>query len=612
MKKIDSFINQYSLLKTLRFKLVPIGKTSENFISKKLLELDVRRAELYEKVKGYMDEYHRYFIDNAFDSSCGVDVCAYADLYFKGNKSNKEKEQLKKEAENLRKEIAKILTSHKDYGKLFSKEMVTEVLPSTLSEVEKLNDTAEFNNFYTYFKGFNENRKNIYTSEEKSTGIAYRCINDNLPKYLDNAKTFLTVWEALSPENKEKLHTSFYGLISGTIEQMFEVNKFYAVISQKGIAAYNNLIGGYTLENGEKIQGLNEYINLHNQTVDKNHRLPVLKMLFKQILSDRESVSFIPEKFENDNAVLKAINDYWNAVQTIVTEDLTELFADIAGRGIYIKNGLAVSDISQKLTSSWNTVKSEWEKEYDAEFTKKKNDKYEENRENEWKKIASFSLENLQHYIGEKSVIEYCKEALSQKIETVINAYGKAKELLVSDYSNKRKSLAKNDSDIEVIKNFLDSIKDLEHFLEVFKGDGTEEDKNELFYGSFSKCLFEISLIDRLYDKVRNYITQKPYSTDKIKLNFENPVFLSGWPKGNEFANSSQIFRRNGIYYLAVMDKTLKNNLPKEYAKSDSADDEFEKMEYFVFGAHIPLPYYIYAYAREDKKRRKSAFFVSL
>lgn len=38
-----------------------------------------------------------------------------------------------------------------------------------------------------------------------------------------------------------------------------------------------------------------------------------MKQLYKQILSEKDSVSFIPEKFTSDNEVLLAIEDYYTA-----------------------------------------------------------------------------------------------------------------------------------------------------------------------------------------------------------------------------------------------------------------------------------------------------------
>ena len=158
MKKIDSFINQYSLSKTLRFRLIPYGNTLANFHARAVLEKDVKLAESYKRVKEYIDMYHKFFIDDALSSMEKMDIAAYKELYEKHNKTDKEKEQLKTEAEKLRKIIAKRLSSHPDYKKLFGKELILELLPKFLTDEEHRKTVSEFNLFTTYFVGFHENR----------------------------------------------------------------------------------------------------------------------------------------------------------------------------------------------------------------------------------------------------------------------------------------------------------------------------------------------------------------------------------------------------------------------------------------------------------------------
>lgn len=45
MKKIDNFTNLYPLSKTLRFKLIPVGRTEENFSIKQFLEADEKTGK---------------------------------------------------------------------------------------------------------------------------------------------------------------------------------------------------------------------------------------------------------------------------------------------------------------------------------------------------------------------------------------------------------------------------------------------------------------------------------------------------------------------------------------------------------------------------------------
>ena len=73
----------------------------------------------------------------------------------------------------------------------------------TLSREEAKDLVKEFSGFTTYFVGFHQNRENMYSAEEKSTGIAYRLINENLPKFIDNIVSFKKIMEV--PEMAAKM-----------------------------------------------------------------------------------------------------------------------------------------------------------------------------------------------------------------------------------------------------------------------------------------------------------------------------------------------------------------------------------------------------------------------
>lgn len=59
MKQLSELTGLYSLSKTLRFELKPIGKTLEYIESKGLIAQDEQRAEEYKKVKDIIDRYHK-------------------------------------------------------------------------------------------------------------------------------------------------------------------------------------------------------------------------------------------------------------------------------------------------------------------------------------------------------------------------------------------------------------------------------------------------------------------------------------------------------------------------------------------------------------------------
>ena len=135
----------------------------------------------------------------------------------------------------------------------------------------------------------------------------------------------------------------------------------------------------------------------------------------------------------------------------------------------------------------------------------------------------------------------------------------------------------------------LDAFKELQRFVKPMLGEGTEAEKDEKFYGEFVALWEELNQITPLYNKVRNYMTRKPYSTEKIKLNFENSTLMDGWDVNKESANTTVILRKNGLYYLAIMNP--KHNRVFE-AKNTNAEGEcYEKMEYKLLpGPNKMLP----------------------
>ena len=89
-------------------------------------------------------------------------------------------------------------------------------------------------------------------------------------------------------------------------------------------------------------------------------------------------------------------------------------------------------------------------------------------------------------------------------------------------------------------------------------------------------------------------MTKKPYSTEKIKLNFEKSTLLDGWDINKEEANLGLIFLKDNEYYLGIMDK--KNN--KIFREPEIAEDEpcYRKMEYKLLpGANKMLPKVFFA-----------------
>lgn len=619
-KKIDNFTNRYTVSKTLQFELIPVGKTEENFNKRAYLELDKTRTEHMNLVKGYMDRTHKAFIETIlkdFETTPLENLSEYFSFYNKRNKTEEEKREMLKIEANLRKQIANKFTKNSSFGSLFGKDVITTTLPTFLTDETEKEIVAEFKNYTTYFEDFHKNRKNLYDKDSKTTAISYRCINENLPKFIDNIAVFDKVANAFNKETMEEINATYSGLYGIPVEDVFTLDYFNFVLAQSGIDRYNSIIGGYSCDDGTKVKGINEYINLYNQQVakkDRSMRLPLLKPLYKQMLSDFNSISFLPATFSSDNEVLKAINDFYigneekNAEKTI--ENIVKLFSEFSSfdlSRIFVKNSAAITDISNSVFGNWSVIQNSWNKNYEEEnpIKKKTNlEKYYEKQKKDYKNIESFSIEALQllgeSYGEEKGKIsEYYSNHVVELANEINTAYKNVKPILSKPYESRGK-LQSNQHDIELIKTFLDSIKGFERFIKIVMGTGKEEDKDELFYGEFITLYDNLAQVDKLYDMVRNYLTKKPYSKNKVQLTFENPLFLAGWVSSEEHTRRSILFRKNEKYYLGILEKEH-NKLFKNFPYNVE-EDYYEKMNYnFLPDPHKMLPKVFFAQCNLSK-----------
>jgi CRISPR-associated protein Cpf1 len=260
-----------------------------------------------------------------------------------------------------------------------------------------------------------------------------------------------------------------------------------------------------------------------------------------------------------------------------------------------LRNDTGLTDISQKLFGHWGEITKAIETQLKSQYpktAKENEEKYNERITKLIKSADSFSV----FYINEcteKKIEDYFKnfdrsEETDDLFSRVLKNYETIKDLLNTDYPAD-KSLKQDKQGIEKIKNFLDSIKALQWFIKPLLGKGDEADKDAAFYAEFEKLLLELDKITPLYNMVRNYVTQKPYSTEKIKLNFENSTLADGWDVNKEHDNTTIILRKNGLYYLAILDKKHKKVLDKDVA--ETSGDCYEKMEYKLLpGANKMLP----------------------
>ena len=131
-------------------------------------------------------------------------------------------------------------------------------------------------------------------------------------------------------------------------------------------------------------------------------------------------------------------------------------------------------------------------------------------------------------------------------------------------------------------------------------GSGEEADKDNSFCAQLINVWESLDVITPLYNKVRNWLTRKPYSTKKIKLNFENAQLLGGWDMNKETDYTSVLLRKGNLFYLAIMDKRY--NHAFDFDKLPCDGDCFEKIDYKLLpGANKMLPKVFFSKSRIDE-----------
>ena len=618
MKAVEKFCGQkngYSRSITLRNRLIPIGKTEENIQKLKLLDKDMERAKAYDEVKKLIDEFHRTFIEEVLSKAS----FEWAPLYdqfdlFQTEKDKLKKNKIKKELEVLqgvmRKKIVESFKKDKRFEKLFKKELLTEFVPAVIKNDESGTITDKqaalnvFKGFATYFTGFHQNRQNMYSEEAQSTAISNRIVNENFPKFYANVKVFEYLKNNY-PEIINETEKSLAEFLKGKkLADIFSPESFNAVMSQRGIDFYNTVIGGISDESGsKKIQGLNEKINLASQQLPSEEKYKLKKkmtILYKQILSDRNTASFIPVGFEKSEEVYESVKHFKEEILDKVITNTKKLFdsVDYDLGQIYVP-AKEVTEFSLKLFGNWSIIhnglflleqdmakKALTEKQIEAlkkEIAKRNLSLLDlQNAYERWAKENDVKAEkNVRNYftLTELRVDEKSKE--KDSIEILKNL-----DVLYSKIDfKKQENLIKEKTSATPIKDYLDEIQNLYHYLKLVDYRG-EEQKDTDFYSKYDEIIQALSEIIPLYNKVRNFVTKKPNEIKKVKLNFDCPTLANGWDLNKESSNDAIILRKNGNYYLGIFNPKDK---PKfEYNNEDSG---YEKMIYKLLpGPNKMLP----------------------
>ena len=556
------------------------------------------------ELKRIADGYYRDYITHKLNDTNNLDFRnlfeAIEEKYKKNDKDNRDKLDLVEKSK--RGEIAKLLSADDNFKSMFEAKLITQLLPVYVEQnyigedKEKALETiALFKGFTTYFTDYFNIRKNMFKENGGASSICYRIVNVNASIFYDNLKTFMCIKEkaeteiALIEEELTEL------LDSWRLEHIFSEDYYNELLAQKGIDYYNQICGD-----------VNKHMNLYCQQNKLKANVFKMTKLQKQIMGISEKAFEIPPMYQNDEEVYAAFNGFISRLEEV---KLIDRLGNVLQNSniydtakIYI-NARCYTNVSSYVYGGWGVIESAIERYWYNTIAGKGQSKAKKiekaKKDNKFmsvKELDSIVSDYEPDYFN-ASNMDDDNSGRAFSGHGVLGYFNKMSKLLANmslhtiTYDS-GDSLIENKETALNIKKDLDDIMSIYHWLQTFIIDEVVE-KDNAFYAELEDIYYELENVVTLYDRIRNYVTRKPYSTQKFKLNFASPTLASGWSRSKEFDNNAIILLRNNKYYIAIFNV---NNKPDKQIIKGSEEQrlstDYKKMVYNLLpGPNKMLPW---------------------
>ena len=585
MENFKQFTQLTKNTKTVR--MIPQGETMRRIKEAGIIKTAEDQAEKMDILKKYISDYHRYVISQVLDPEYlikYVDPEYFGIMYEAGNEYQTVEKDKKSVYDQTCSMIEKSFKSSTLLKSIKGIDFFKTILPEFYKDNQDVLNLIEyFKNRTSRFGSFLEAKERMYENSGKAGSIINRIMKDNLPKYMNNYTTFARFMDII--RNRK---TSYEGVMSDVEEIMnylsFEEiditpENYYKYMNQQGIDLYNTLIGGVMMDDGSKIKGINELISVHNQKcTSKEEKVALMTPLFKQISSITTTFSVIDNSpFEEHDEVTATVKKY--AKYILENETITkELLNGLMGYnldGIYIDKK-AYGLISNALYNKSYIISTAIEKDYDRQHNDKNKTtkKYKDEKKKALNNIKAYSILQLDDMIG-----NYFAPESAVSVTGYYSAIDTLFDKLSDDYKtfNEVEGVnyrTNNDARIK-IKAVLDDIIAISRLLKTLNPSMFYQDIDVDFYAKLEECLEVFKDSHKLYNKTRNFITQKDFDTDKIQVDFNFNSLMRGW--SDIEANGATILLKDGEYFLGIVSTKNKGLFDSVKAKTK---DVYQVMNY--------------------------------
>lgn len=579
--------NIFSVNKTLKLEIVPTEGTKKQIEKFTILEKDKALAEKAGKLLPVLDRLNRDFLKGALSSmsispeTWGELVAAWRERKDVKGGGKKRWEDQYKQAVNAFIGSIKNQSGFAMYVAATPNDLLKKiVLPMYKDRPEEevfkaLDGKCAMLAYYMRSRDF------LYTSS-KSGSVCQRALWTNLGLFADNC----AAWEdfkARFPElvpDVDHAAREVRGSMFACAEDMFRPENYGKFILQGGINQYNAVINGWT--DGDKLRkGLAQMLKERKDKSDGEMKMPAFKKLQKQVMSDEDSVSFVPVQFVNDDEAYVALRGY---VDRLENGDIVEGCSNVLRWiGNYDSEAVTFSKrdicfMSHKMYGEWRAVFDALVSLIDSRVAEKKMTKGDRKKyfdRERWPLADIQAAIDADENLAGKSFAAAISDKYTEDISDTRhgeNGHGSIDESLaeIRRICDGRKGLSSGKQDNPRLRAALQVILDAYRYVRMLmpnlskkeEGKKTLDDITDMNLRNDLEPYAEVfGGIVRLYNAVEALCRSKEVMSSKTQLYFNNSSFLEGWAygTGGEFDNilnkGGVLLCQNGHYWLGVLNR---------------------------------------------------------
>lgn len=566
---MERFTKKYPVSKTISFELKPYKATARSISNNKIIENDRIRAAHLERIQAMIDDFYRHFINDIFNGIKSSPLSfEAAEACLAGlREGNGEKKKYQEEKKLLREEIAKRFSNAPDFKNMFGAKMLSEILPERADAEEKIilddmKDTAAL--LISFFR----HRSAIFKANVDHISIPYRIVEENFEIFSGNRVKLEKIIRVLGADEVRRIYSLFPLSKSLSLTELLSIGSYNYFLAEDDIKSYNEFILGWNKEPDVFEKGLVAYIREYNQKADV--KLPVPQKLNKQILGSKTEIYLTP--VENDDELKDMIVSF---IDDLMQEQIFDRFGTLLTKWasfdldrIYVGDK-SLSQLSSIVTGRWNTIR----------------DALNELQLKHQTSSKCYSYSTI------TAALDHAKaEAVLESFVTIDGSMKKAeKELYVSVLRNvtscrdkllRAETISHNREMVTAIKDCLQNILDYYRMMSVFDTEDKNVDPD--FYDEFAELYSYRKNALFVFHRSQSYLTRKPADqAKKMRVCFNNPSLIEIGFAENEksvMLEKPMILRRNGVYYLGILNKHNKPALRVQDAPGQG--EYFEKMHY--------------------------------